>query len=38
LGQIYWQAVLSCALHPSHFSVITKLGMVSYGLRSHKHN
>src|SRR3989304_1885526 len=27
-GQIYWQAVLSCALQPAHFSVITYLGML----------
>ena len=28
LGQMYWQAVLSRALQPSHFSTITKLGIV----------
>src|SRR3990170_7662593 len=26
-GQMYWQAVLSSALHPSHFSGFTKLGI-----------
>src|SRR5271157_6095154 len=27
-GQMYWQAVLSRALHPSHLFAITKLGIL----------
>ncbi len=27
---MYWQAVLSSALHPSHFSGFTKLGIYSF--------